>query len=253
MRKLNIELANTYSKRETGLMKRKHLAQNDGMLFVFPQPNYMSFWMKDTYIPLDIAFLDDNGKILQIESMIPLSTKPVYSRNTCKYALEVNKGWFKDNDIKEGAIIAGEGIKNYKKIAQMSPAGIPPPSPTQPSLETLNIPPQNAQQPQQQAQQPQQPNPDVQLDLSFKEKFKNAEMKGVKLVIIYQTKKGIVLPPKVISPPFEFEKDAEGKHDGVVKAWDNQTGGWKSFLLDNIISLELEKTNEGIPPQKQEI
>ncbi len=46
------------------------------------------------------------------------------------------------------------------------------------------------------------------------------------------------MPPKTISPPFEFEKDAEGHHDSIVKAWDNQTGGWKSFIIDNIVLLE---------------
>jgi uncharacterized membrane protein (UPF0127 family) len=94
MKKLKIELADTPSKRELGLMGRKKLAQNNGMLFKFPESNVLSFWMKNTYIPLDIAFLDDNGRIVQIESMNPLSTRTTSAKQPCRYALEVNKDWF---------------------------------------------------------------------------------------------------------------------------------------------------------------
>jgi hypothetical protein len=89
--------------------------------------------------------------------------------------------------------------------------------------------------------QPQQPDPDVTLNMSNKEKLDNADLKGKDMILIYQTKGGLTLPPKVISPPFHFEKDEDGRHNAVVKAWDNQTGGWKSFLLDNMLSLEEKK------------
>lgn len=230
MKNLYIELADTPIKRECGLMNRKHLPNNHGMLFKFHNPSFASFWMKDTYIPLDIAFLDDKGKILQIESMTPLSTRAIYSNYSCKYALEVNHGWFDKNGIKVGSRIDGEGISSYKKTAQMTPPA-------------NNIPvPPNAQ-----PNQPPAPQaaPDVMLNKTYKERLEDAGIKGKKLLIIYQTKAGKTLPPKLISPPFIFEKDEDGHHNSVVKAWDEQTGGWKSFLVDNILSLEEQKENEG--------
>jgi uncharacterized protein len=226
MKKLFVEFADTNTKREYGLMNRKSLNHNGGMLFKFHFPTKLSFWMRDTYIPLDIAFIDDSGKILQIEEMIPLSTKPIRSSNSCRYALEVNKGWFNNNGIKVGDIVSGEYIKKLKSTkAQVAPLGL--------GLD-IGIPQQPPQPP---------PNPNIQLNKSFKDILLDAEVKGKNLNIIYETKKGIVLPPKVISPPFEFVDDEDGHSDAVVKAWDNQTAGWKSFIIDNIISLE-EKIEE---------
>jgi hypothetical protein len=89
--------------------------------------------------------------------------------------------------------------------------------------------------------------------MSIKDRLKKADLEGKDLTVIYQTKSGITLPPKTISPPFEFEKNEDGRHEGVVKVWDNQTAGWKSFLVDNILSLEeVEKKEEGMPQVKKE-
>ena len=229
MKKLFVEIADNPRKRSYGLMDRKSLVHNGGMLFKFPDEEKLHFWMANTYIPLDIAFLDVDGKILQIESMTPLSTRAVVSHKPCRYALEVNRGWFQNNGIRVGNYIGGVGISDLNKMAQMSPqmdATMIPPDPASPA-----------------PQQQQLPNPDVKLDLSFKEKLERADLQGKDLIAIYQTKGGIVLSPKVISPPFAFEEDADGKHDAIVKVWDNQTAGWKSFIIDNIISLE-EKEKE---------
>jgi predicted DNA-binding transcriptional regulator YafY len=77
--------------------------------------------------------------------------------------------------------------------------------------------------------------------------LQDADLKGEKLTILYQTKDGIMLPPKDISPPFEFVKDKEGKTDAIVKAWDEQKASWKSFIIDNIIDLELKnKENQNV-------
>jgi uncharacterized membrane protein (UPF0127 family) len=237
MKKLFIEIADTSIKREYGLMNRSYLPKNQGMLFKFHQPLFASFWMRDTYIPLDIAFLDDDGRVFQIESMTPLSTRAIYSDNKCKYALEVNRGWFSENNIKVGSRIDGEGIGNYKKTAQII-SQLPPP--VEGAVPGSPEPVIGGPIPGEPAPLP-QPEPDVMLNLSYKERFKNAELKGQDILIIYQTKGGITLPPKMVSPPFNFEEDAEGHHDAVVKTWDNQTGGWKSFLIDNILSLEEQK------------
>ena len=205
MKKLFIEVADSSVKRELGLMNRKTMAKNQGMLFVFPYSNNLSFWMKDTYLPLDIAFADEDGRIVQISEMIPLSTRSIRSNVPCKYALEVNRGWFKNNDIYEGSIIAGEGINNRnEKTAQKAKV-----------------------------------SPDVMLNKSFKDVLNQANNRNQDLLIYYQKKDGYVLPPKLISPPFYFEPDANGKRGNVVKAWDNQDGEWKSFLIDHILDLQL--------------
>jgi len=81
----------------------KNLPENQGMLFVFERPQKLSFWMKNTYVPLDIAFISADSTILNIEQMIPLDTKPrYYSKGNGLYAIEANLGWFEKHGIKPG-------------------------------------------------------------------------------------------------------------------------------------------------------
>ena len=101
-RAVTIELAETFEERAQGLMDRKTLCPDCGMLFVFEFPRQVSFWMKDTYIPLDIAYLDANGKILLIAPLTPLSEKGLISPPKVKYAWEMNRGWFKQQHIQIG-------------------------------------------------------------------------------------------------------------------------------------------------------
>jgi uncharacterized protein len=102
-RALTVELAATPAARACGLSHRDHLPQNTGMLFIFPAPRPLTFWMKDTRIPLSIAFLDDSGEILEIQTMVPMQTEPLYhSPGPAKYALEVNQGWFERHGIAAG-------------------------------------------------------------------------------------------------------------------------------------------------------
>jgi len=110
MQKLYIEVADTPLKRQYGLMDRRDLGKNAGMLFQFPNKARRSFWMQNTYIPLDIAFIDGRGKIFQIANMIPTSTKPVSSSRSCRYVLEVNRGWFKNNGLKVGSSVGIDGM-----------------------------------------------------------------------------------------------------------------------------------------------
>jgi len=86
-------------------MYRKHLGKNDGMLFVYPDTAPRSFWMKDTTIPLSIAFINKRGKILRIREMTPLDVKPVKSVVPASYAVEANRGWFEANGVKVGDIV----------------------------------------------------------------------------------------------------------------------------------------------------
>jgi uncharacterized protein len=106
--KLTVQMADTPKKREKGLMFVEKLPENEGMLFVFPGKTYDGFWMKNTLIPLSIAFLDSDGKILRILDMVPCKEDecPTYDPElSYYYALEVNLCWFEKNQIKEGDFV----------------------------------------------------------------------------------------------------------------------------------------------------
>ncbi len=97
---ITVELAITPEERQKGLMYRKSLGENEGMLFVFPQKDKQSFWMKNTYIPLDIGFFDEDGYLLEVYSMTPNSEEIIQSTEPAKYALEMNQGWYRKKQIK---------------------------------------------------------------------------------------------------------------------------------------------------------
>jgi uncharacterized membrane protein (UPF0127 family) len=105
-RTLEVELAETQEQQLKGLRFRKSLADNAGMLFIFPSPQRASFWMKDASIPLSIAFIEADGKIVQIRPMQPFDKTPVPSlSDSIAYALMVNQGWFERNGIPAGTVI----------------------------------------------------------------------------------------------------------------------------------------------------
>ena len=99
---LRVEVVASEESRAKGLMHRKKMAQNTGMLFIYDDYRPRSFWMQDTHIPLSIAFADKSGKIVKIAKMSPLSTATTQSIYPAKYALEVNLGWFDSHDIAVG-------------------------------------------------------------------------------------------------------------------------------------------------------
>ena len=101
--KLIVELAFTPESRSCGLSHRPGLDEHHGMLFVFPDANPRRFWMKDTRMPLSAAFIDDSGKIINIEKMAPDQTTEQYlSRRPALYVLEVNQGWFDVHGVHAG-------------------------------------------------------------------------------------------------------------------------------------------------------
>ncbi len=102
---LSVDIADTQELRSKGLMNRRSLPDNKGMLFVFESESKPSFWMKDTTIPLSIAFIAANGMIRQIDRLEPLSLESVVSRRTVLYALEVNRGWFEERNITPGDMV----------------------------------------------------------------------------------------------------------------------------------------------------
>jgi uncharacterized membrane protein (UPF0127 family) len=100
---LQVEIASTPQERAQGLMFRKELAQDQGMLFCFEKSGIHNFWMKNTSLPLSIAFLDETGKILKVEDMAPLDMTHLHpSPPGTRYAIEVNQGWFKRKGVKVG-------------------------------------------------------------------------------------------------------------------------------------------------------
>ena len=100
---LTVEIASTPTARNCGLSNRFTLPKNRGMLFIYPNLRNRTFWMKDTYIPLSIAFLDESGRIINLQNMTPMQTeKRYYSSRPVKYALEVNQGWFDTHGIEIG-------------------------------------------------------------------------------------------------------------------------------------------------------
>jgi uncharacterized membrane protein (UPF0127 family) len=102
-KEIRVALALTPAQRERGLKFRSALPPNEGMLFVFPEPVRHPFWMKDTVIPLSIAFLDREGRIIDILEMEPLNEEKLYRPGQpYLYALEMNRGWFERNGNKIG-------------------------------------------------------------------------------------------------------------------------------------------------------
>ncbi len=109
-RPLHVEIARTRKQRRKGLMHREELGPKQGMVFVFPEDQYLSFWMKDTGLPLSIAFLDSRGRVVDIFQLEPYSLIPVRSTQKCRYALEVNQGFFRATGLQQGDYIDLEPI-----------------------------------------------------------------------------------------------------------------------------------------------
>jgi len=103
--RLEAEVASTPRQREVGLMHRFSLAPDRGMLFVFEAPQMLGFWMKNTYIPLSIAYIAADGTILNIEDMAPLDERSHVSRGPALYALEMKQGWFRQKGIFPGMMV----------------------------------------------------------------------------------------------------------------------------------------------------
>ena len=105
--KIQAEVASTPASRQLGLMHRVYLPVNDGMLFVFENKATHCFWMRNTKIPLAIAFISDDGKIINIEEMKPMSDDNHCPTAPIRYALEMNQGWFSQKGLSAGNVISG--------------------------------------------------------------------------------------------------------------------------------------------------
>lgn len=107
MHVIKAEVAQTPREHAIGLMWRTEMGANDGMLFIFPQATKQCFWMKNTLIPLSIAFVDDDGKIVNIDEMQPQTEDAHCSAQPVRYVLEMNKGWFAKRHIQAGQKLSG--------------------------------------------------------------------------------------------------------------------------------------------------
>lgn len=107
MHLIDAQVAATPEQRETGLMFRKEMPQQEGMLFVFEMPAQQCFWMKNTVLPLSVAFIADDGTVVNTDEMAPLTLDSHCSAKPVRYVLEMNKGWFAKKGIKAGFRLRG--------------------------------------------------------------------------------------------------------------------------------------------------
>lgn len=107
--KLTVEIAATEKQRQQGLMLRQSMADNAGMLFLFPNDTTVGFWMRNTYLPLDIAYIDAAGKVLEIHQAQPLDETSITPKGPYRYTLEVNQGWFERHGFGPGANVTLPG------------------------------------------------------------------------------------------------------------------------------------------------
>lgn len=189
-----------------GLMGRKYLPRNGGMLFDFRQEQQLSFWMANTYLPLQIAYIKSNGTIGQIEKMAPLGTNSMISNSDYRYALEVNDGWFDDNHIYAGA---------QAQLPETAPWHGKPPEQDHAAFA-----------------------PEMLIMQSYKDILKHINNHRMKVVIEYTATHGLALPAKTIEPPFEFQATATGDPAGLLTAWDCQTERRGDFLIENITAIK---------------
>jgi uncharacterized membrane protein (UPF0127 family) len=104
---ITAEVANTFDTRGRGLMYRKSLGANQGMLFVFGEVTTHCMWMKNTFVPLSVAFMDEQGTIVSIHDMQPQTEDSHCAARPARFALEMSQGWFAQKGIKPGARIGG--------------------------------------------------------------------------------------------------------------------------------------------------
>lgn len=107
MFRIDAQVAQSDNERQIGLMHRREMPPHEGMLFVFAQPATQCFWMKNTLLPLTAAFVADDGTIVNLVDMQPLSEQSHCSAQPVRYVLEMNKGWFAQKKIRAGAKLIG--------------------------------------------------------------------------------------------------------------------------------------------------
>jgi uncharacterized protein len=103
-KKIRVEVVRTEGEKARGLMFRDKLGADEGMLFVYEEEEFLTFWMKNTPLPLSIAFIDQKGRIVDIQDMEPFNLRTHTSARPARYALEMNRNWFQKNGINVGDV-----------------------------------------------------------------------------------------------------------------------------------------------------
>lgn len=109
---IKVEVAQSPQEHQIGLMHRRTMPTNEGMLFIFERAEQQCFWMKNTLLPLAVAFIDDEGVIVNLDEMKPETLQSHCSSKPVRFVLEMNKGWFKKRDITAGTKLKGEVFSN---------------------------------------------------------------------------------------------------------------------------------------------
>lgn len=121
-RTVQMQLAVFPPEMEHGLMGRRDLGSDQGMLFVYREPTPMSFWMRNTPLPLDIGFFSRGGELKEIYTLLPFDENPIRSRSDAlEFALEMNQGWFHDHGIKPGAALDLAALREALKARGLAP------------------------------------------------------------------------------------------------------------------------------------
>jgi uncharacterized membrane protein (UPF0127 family) len=110
MHLIQVQLAQDFEQRQIGLMWRKEMPQNEGMLFVFEQPSIQCFWMRNTLLPLTAAFVLDDGTIVNLADMKPMNDESHCSKKPVRFVLEMNQGWFAKRNIQAGFKLTGSAF-----------------------------------------------------------------------------------------------------------------------------------------------
>ncbi len=117
-----LQLALTDSEQTRGLMHRSSLKLNHGMLFIFEESDQRAFWMRNTSIPLDLAYLDPSGTVLEIHKLYPYDERPVPSRSkNISLVLEMNQGWFRTNQVSQGSRINCQAVESAVRSRGFDP------------------------------------------------------------------------------------------------------------------------------------
>ena len=114
MYQIDAQVAQTPQQHQIGLMFRKEMPQAEGMIFVFDRPGTQCFWMRNTLLPLTAAFVADDGRIVNLADMKPMTEDSHCSEEPVRFVLEMNQGWFARKNIKKGAKLGGELFANKR-------------------------------------------------------------------------------------------------------------------------------------------